>query len=853
MSQRASRFCASILFTASTLFASAGWAQPEVLLPRGQTHVRVEKALSDPFLDAREAGALPPEEVYRPLSPRLAALLGPDAVDYDAFAAAWVPPSKVAEVLRLAGEEGARVVTGADEGILFPHWRVTPGNPLRRSAPWPAGGVAHQPIPGLFMIQFAHPVAPSWLEELDHCGIEVLSHFPSRAFLVRSEGGRGAIHRCGPARYLSWLDSFLSTDRAAPALLEEGDGEYTIQFLPGTPLSEGLAELPAGVLVLESDESALNRNASARVAADRQDLAQILSTSRTVLAVGRHVPERPEPSDERQGQILAGNHNGTAVSGPGYRSWLNGRGLLGAGNMPTVAIFDSGYDDGQGPAGAHHPDLENPERLLATKIFAGTHMADRSGHGTLVAGIVAGDGTAGIGGGATDSQGYTLGLGIAPSARLVAIKINDNDPATCGFSFPGNEQTRRQEAACARAWGASLGNQSWNSPNMLGQYTGLSMTMDQLVIDARPAGLTDVAGCPSPLSANGDQPMALVFSAGNFGYSNQLGVELKNSIGPPATGKNVITVGATGGDRTTLTCTGLPYQNEGIGQVARFSSRGREFGPGIAPLHSTRIKPDVMAPGVHVVSTVPYETSSYLCPFACQQYWPASPLTYHTYANGTSFAAPAVTGAAALAHKWFKDRYVDPSPSLLKAALIATAEDMVVDNDRRPSYRFGWGRVNLDRLTSTRKRFYQSDDAGIDLMTGEQWSWTKTIETPADDVLIVLAWSDPACNATGTTLCNTNPLINDLDLAVEAVNTTSFWRGNNLTENKTGAETGFSHRFTSVSDPVLHDGINNVEVIFIPRNTLAAGQQLTLRIIGANVPQGPQKWALYAYNVNLTF
>lgn len=74
-----------------------------------------------------------------------------------------------------------------------------------------------------------------------------------------------------------------------------------------------------------------------------------------------------------------------------------------------------------------------------------------------------------------------------------------------------------------------------------------------------------------------------------------------------------------------------------------------------------------------------------------------------------------------------------------------------------------------------------------------------------------------------------------------------------LTENKTGAETGFSHRFTSSSDPVLPDRINNVEVIFIPRNTLAAGQKLTIRIIGANVPQGPQKWALYAYNVNFTF
>jgi len=85
------------------------------------------------------------------------------------------------------------------------------------------------------------------------------------------------------------------------------------------------------------------------------------------------------------------------------------------------------------------------------------------------------------------------------------------------------------------------------------------------------------------------------------------------------------------------------------------------------------------------------------------------------------------------------------------------------------------------------------------------------------------------------------------------VNTTSFWRGNNFDENKLNTEPGYSSRFTSSSDPVLHDGINNVEAIFIPRNTLAAGQKLTIRIVGANVPQGPQTWALYAYNVNLTF
>jgi subtilisin family serine protease len=116
----------------------------------------------------------------------------------------------------------------------------------------------------------------------------------------------------------------------------------------------------------------------------------------------------PQASDERQGQILAGNYVGYpnavagAVTTPGYLTWLENRGLRTTINPQTVAIFDTGYDDGSGSPGAHHPDLENPERLIATEaeatfVFNRTlPIEDTFGHGTAVAGIIAGNGAAAL-------------------------------------------------------------------------------------------------------------------------------------------------------------------------------------------------------------------------------------------------------------------------------------------------------------------------------------------------------------------------------------------------------------------------------------------------------------------------
>ena len=139
--------------------------------------------------------------------------------------------------------------------------------------------------------------------------------------------------------------------------------------------------------------------------------------------------------------------------------------------------------------------------------------------------------------------------------------------------------------------------------------------------------------------------VTVVISAGNSGSSYQ-------TIGSPGVARKAITVGAT--------------DNSDV--IAGFSSRGPVPG-------GWAIKPDVVAPGVSVLSTVPTEGSL------------GDPSGYRRL-SGTSMSAPHVAGAAAL----LKQLRPTWSPEMIKAALMNTALDLGYD-----VFTQGAGRVRVDR------------------------------------------------------------------------------------------------------------------------------------------------------------
>ncbi|HOP50474.1 MAG TPA: S8 family serine peptidase [Ignavibacteriales bacterium] len=139
----------------------------------------------------------------------------------------------------------------------------------------------------------------------------------------------------------------------------------------------------------------------------------------------------------------------------------------------------------------------------------------------------------------------------------------------------------------------------------------------------------------------------LVFnSAGNEGDNDS-----HNTLGKPADGFNVISVGAV----------------NKYGERASFSSVG--------PTIDGRIKPEIMAMGQAV-----YVASSY-------------GNEYH-YSSGTSFSCPLAAGAAALLLE--ANPYL--SPSQIRDIFISTAT-----NSETPNYKIGWGIIDLKKAIEEAK------------------------------------------------------------------------------------------------------------------------------------------------------
>lgn len=94
------------------------------------------------------------------------------------------------------------------------------------------------------------------------------------------------------------------------------------------------------------------------------------------------------------------------------------------------------------------------------------------------------------------------------------------------------------------------------------------------------------------------------------------------------------------------------------------------------PTGDNRIKPDITAPGSYVTGGRAGNCSSVTSCFDAN----------HAYSIGTSHAAPQVAGAAALFTQFWRNNNVgqNPSPAIIKAAVINTGQDMGGSNVTAP-------------------------------------------------------------------------------------------------------------------------------------------------------------------------
>ncbi len=650
--------------------------------------------------------------------------------------------------------------------------RVATFDPLQHTIPAPQGLSRHLPTSqaALRLIQFRGPIQDSWYDEMVRSGLEIVTYVPDYAYLVWGTGYEVA--RAASRSSVRWTGDYLPIYALYPGLLDSIDATTDVAVVVQVYQH---ADVKSTVTLIQGEATRIVRAPSTL----RNKTTLGIEIAAGKLAWLAKLPDvitvepllQPQPLDEIQGQLVAGQVtvDGVQPSGPGYLHWLTATvGLTTtAAAYPIVDITDDGIDDGD--ATPRHPDFYElgdtnlPDRLIYNYNWTQDPAADGGGgHGNLNASIVGGY-NALTGYPYEDGGGYNYGLGISPFGRIAGSKVFGN---TSGWSAPGYSVL----VANAYALGARIISNSWGGQPGTGEYLVDDQTYDALVRDADP--LTP-----------GEQPVTIIFSAGNSGPNG-------GTTGSPANAKNVISVGASENYRPTWTdgCGFGPSAANNANDIASFSSRG--------PTVDGRIKPELVAPGTHIQGTAS-QSPSYTGAYVCDKYHPVGQ-TLYAASSGTSHSAPAVAGAASLLFRFYQDHYAGspPSPAMVKAYLVNAARylDGVGSGDTLPSYQQGYGALDLGSAFEDVPRIVQDQEAILH-STGESVVLGGSIAQSDVPFRVTLAWTD----APGPTTAA--PYVNNLDLVVTVGGQT--YRGNSFS----GA--------TSIPGGSA-DARNNVESVFLP-------------------------------------
>jgi subtilisin family serine protease len=250
---------------------------------------------------------------------------------------------------------------------------------------------------------------------------------------------------------------------------------------------------------------------------------------------------------------------------------------------------------------------------------------ENSEHGTHVSGIAAGDDGTSV---PFDATTLTL-AGVAPRAYLGNYKVMS--VPTPGVGIDGNSPEIAAGIEAAVADGMDVVNLSLGEPEVNVARDIVVKALD----GAARLGVVPTVAAGNDFGAYGD-----------------------GSVGSPGTAPGAITVAASG--------TGRGF---GVDQVGDFSSGGP------TPI-SLQLKPDVTAPGVSILSSLPARAGLWLA-------W-----------DGTSMAAPHVAGAAAL----LRQRHPAWTVAQVKSALVLTGRPVYADGAQTHEVtplREGGGRIDV--------------------------------------------------------------------------------------------------------------------------------------------------------------
>ncbi len=629
-------------------------------------------------------------------------------------------------------------------------------DPLKGTFALPDSLRSHE-VDGLYIVQSSMPTTAAWRERIAGLGGQLLAYVPENAYIAYLPPAiRLAIVDLETVR---WVGPYHPGLRVEGALWEEGGPVLDIAVLCfGDPVRVAAEVLHLGGAVTVIGTS------SVQGYVPRASLADLAAFNGVCWVQRGFQVELFNDNSARLVSARQGLDGHYVASQKRMWSWDDDEtpavfnGTIGTGYIASVA--DTGLDEDH---------LNNPLRLPTKNYLGAPTTQDSYGHGTHVAGTLCGQGIPM----AVDSTLPTgKYAGVAPGATVFMQDVFE------GFDFYMNFDVIGRDAAAS---GAIVNSNSWGEYHG-GTYGTFEQVYDSMTIDAQP-------------SVAGEQDILFCFSAGNAGPGQR-------TLGSPSAAKNVISVGACGNDK----------QGASANSIAGFSSRG--------PAADGRVKPDLVTPGVDVVSSAAHPAQIPFQP-------PADGGQSWTYMSGTSMSCPSAAGCVVLAtdhveHAW---GHANPSPALIKSLLINGADRLTVGSTY-PDPSQGWGRINLTTLKDTPvyKTFFYDQEKLLSVggVMSQRYIYFVNSTRPFK---VTLAWTD----FPGTPSAS-KALVSDLDLVVTAPDG-RVYRGNNFSPQAQSQEGG------------ANDTVNNVERFALSNPQVG---YWSIEVRATNTPSGPQDYALVA-------
>jgi hypothetical protein len=348
---------------------------------------------------------------------------------------------------------------------------------------------------------------------------------------------------------------------------------------------------------------------------------------------------------------------------------------------------------------------------------------------------------------ATHVGGTMIAGGVISAAKGMSYQANlvgydwNNDSSEMLSAANNGLKVSNHSYGYITGWNFSYSNYSWywygdtsiseTEDYNFGFYSENAQEWDALMNAAPEYLIVKAAG-----NDRGDGPDGAsshyVMENGNWVLSQTMrekdgGPDGYDCISHNGVAKNVLTIGAVNNNEN----------------MSSFSGWG--------PTDDGRIKPDVVAKGVDVYSSV-YQSSNINN-------------SYDSY-SGTSMATPMVTGSIGvlLQHQENLHNEVALKAATLKALIIHTADNHTIG----PDYRYGWGLMNTEKAVSvmTDNSFENAHIKEMSLSNGQTIS-LEVVATGNEPLKVTIVWNDIPGNISEPALNpNDLKLINDLDMRI---------------------------------------------------------------------------------------